>query len=200
MPSNTNPPLDREAVAMIFRSLRGRFGNAFVDKFRTGRKVPDGQLQAGMDVGLLEAMDVWASELRDLTEAEIRHALATKFKFPPSADEFITAACNRDYSTHPANALPALPPAKITELDRQAAAKHMGTIAGTVRRLSMPQNRLRIDWAEEIARQVEAGQYRGGHYGARIAAEALKATRRPVPPALARFLPDAANEGGEAAA
>jgi len=188
MPSKTEP-MSRETIAMIFRSLRGRFGNAFVEKFRSGRKVPDGQPQAGMDVGLLEAMDVWAHELRGLTEAEIRHALDTKFKYPPSADEFVTAACSRDYSAHPANTLPALPPAQITELDRQAAAKHMGTIAGTVKRMSMNQHRLRLDWAENIAKEVAAGHYKGGAYGATMAAEAFLASRRPVPQSLTPYLP-----------
>ncbi len=199
MPSKTEP-MSRDTIAMIFRSLRGRFGNAFVEKFRSGRKVPDGQPQAGMDVGLLEAMDVWAHELRGLTQAEIRHAMDTKFKYPPSADEFVTAACNRDYSAHPANTLPALPPAQITELDRQAAAKHIGTIASTVKRMGMGQFGLRLDWAENIAKEVAAGHYKGGAYGARMAAEALLAGRRTVPASLVPFLPVPANDDAQEAA
>lgn len=193
--------VDPQTIRFIFRTLRGRFGNAFVDKYRdNGERVQDPISGKLVDPGLLEAMDIWAYELRNLTEAEIRHALDTKFKFPPSADEFVTAACSRDYSAHPANALPALPPAQITELDRQAAAKHIGTIASTVKRMSMNQPRLRLDWAEKIGKEVAAGHYKGGANGARMAAEALLACRCPVPASLVPFLPVPANDDAQEAA
>lgn len=198
---NSAKSVDPQTIRFIFRTLRGRFGNAFVDKYRdNGERVQDHVSGKLVDPGLLEAMDVWAYELRNLSEAEIRHALETKFKYPPSADEFVTAACNRDYSAHPANTLPALPPAQITELDRQAAAKHMGTIAGTVKRMSMGQFGMRLDWAENIAKEVAAGHYKGGAYGARMAAEALLASRRTVPASLVPFLPVPANDDAQEAA
>lgn len=198
---NSAKSVDPQTIRFIFRTMRGRFGNAFVDKYRdNGERVQDHVSGKLVDPGLLEAMDVWAYELRNLSEAEIRHALETKFKYPPSADEFVTAACNRDYSAHPANTLPALPPAQITELDRQAAAKHMGTIAGTVKRMSMGQFGLRLDWAENIAKEVAAGHYKGGAYGARMAAEALLASRRTVPASLVPFLPVPANDDAQEAA
>lgn len=198
---NSAKSVDPQTIRFIFRTLRGRFGNSFVDKYRdNGERVQDHVSGKLVDPGLLEAMDVWAYELRNLSEAEIRHALETKFKYPPSADEFVTAACNRDYSAHPANTLPALPPAQITELDRQAAAKHMGTIAGTVKRMSIGQFGLRLDWAENIAKEVAAGHYKGGAYGARMAAEALLASRRTVPASLVPFLPVPANDDAQEAA
>lgn len=183
--------VNREVVENIFRSLRGRFGNAFVDKYRSGDRVPDGLPHAGKDVGLLEAMDVWAHELRYLTLADVEHGLKAKFKYPPSADEFVTACCLRDYSAMPHNTVPALPPAAITELDRQAARKHMATVTSTVRSMAFPQgNAKRVDWAERIARDVAAGNYTGGAYGARMAAEALLDARKPIPAALVKFLPN----------
>lgn len=183
--------IDQGTVAMIFRTLRGRFGSAFVEKFRSGTLVRDGLPNAGKDTGLLEAMDVWAHELRHLTLADVEHGLKTKFKYPPSADEFVTACCQRDYSAQAHNTVPALPPAAITELDRQAARKHMATVTSTVRGMSFPQgNAKRVDWAERIARDVEAGNYTGGAYGARMAAEALLDARKPIPPALVKFLPN----------
>lgn len=198
---NSAKSVDPQTIRFIFRTMRGRFGNAFVDKYRdNGERVQDHVSGKLVDPGLLEAMDVWAYELRNLSEAEIRHALETKFKYPPSADEFVTAACNRDYSAHPANTLPALPPAQITELDRQAAAKHMGTIAGTVKRMSMGQFGMRLDWAENIAKEVAAGHYKGGAYGARMVAEALLASRRAVPASLVPFLPVPANDDAQEAA
>lgn len=200
MPSTPDTPLPHELVAAVFRSLRGRFGNAFVDKFRTGRLVPAGQPHAGKDTGLLEAMDVWAYELRHLGEADIRHGLASRFKYPPSADEFITACCNRDYSAHPANVLPALAKAPPDALERELAARHLASVAGTVKRLAMPPSRLRIDWAERIARQVAAGHYKGGHYGASLAAQALLAARQAIPPSLVPYLPTPANDQPDEAA
>lgn len=183
--------VNREVVENIFRSLRGRFGNAFVDKYRSGDRVPDGLPHAGKDVGLLEAMDVWAHELRHLTLADVEHGLKTKFKYPPSADEFVTACCQRDYSAQAHNTVPSLPPVAITELDRQAARKHMATVTSTVRGMSFPQgNAKRVEWAERIARDVAAGNYTGGAYGSRMAAEALLDARKPIPAALVKFLPN----------
>lgn len=183
--------VNREVVENIFRSLRGRFGNAFVDKYRSGDRVPDGLPHAGKDVGLLEAMDVWAHELNGLSLADIEHGLKSKFKYPPSADEFVQACNQRDYSALAHNTVPALPPAAITELDRQAARKHMATVTSTVRGMSFPQGNVkRVDWAERIARDVAAGNYTGGAYGARMAAEALLDARKPIPAALVKFLPN----------
>lgn len=189
------PCVNREVVENIFRSLRGRFGNAFVDKYRSGDRVPDGLPHAGKDVGLLETMDVWAHELRELTLADIEHGLKTKFKYPPSADEFVQACCQRDYASLPQNTLPALPPAAITELDRQAAKKHMATVTSTMRGMQFPRdNQNRLDWAERIADEVERHVYRGGTHGAQMAAEAFHNSRRPVPAALLPFVPKSSRE------
>ena len=183
-------PISQATVANIFRVLRGRFGTAFVDKFRSGVRVEDGPF-AGKDAGLLETMDVWANELAGLSMADIEHGLSIKFKFPPSCDEFVQACVQRDYSAQAHNTVPALPPAAITELDRQAARKHMATVTSTVRGMCFPQgNAKRVDWAERIARDVAAGNYTGGAYGARMAAEALLDARKPIPAALVKFLPD----------
>ena len=107
-------PISQATVANIFRVLRGRFGTAFVDKFRSGVRIEGGPF-AGKDAGLLETMDVWANELAGLSMADIEHGLSIKFKFPPSCDEFVQACVQRDYSAQAHNTVPALPPAAITE-------------------------------------------------------------------------------------
>lgn len=198
--ADSRPPLPYEVVAMIFRSLRGRFGNAFVDKFRTGRYVPEDQPNAGKDLGLLEAMDVWAHELRELSQQDIEHGLRCRFKFPPSADEFITAACTRDYGAMPSNQFAALPPARITELDRERAAQHLQTVTGTVRKVVGSTNHgQRLDWALEIARRIERGLPQSS-YGAKLAAEALLNARQSIPAVLAKYLPAPANDEDQEAA
>ena len=58
----------------------------------------------------------------------------------------------------------------------------------------------RLDWAYRIAKEVKAGNYKGGTYGARMAAEALLASRRTVPASLVPFLPVPANDDAQEAA
>lgn len=190
-------PISQATVANIFRVLRGRFGSAFVDKYRSGVKVEDGPF-AGKDAGLLETMDVWASELGGLSMADIEHGLNSKFKYPPSCDEFVQACVQRDYSAQPQNNFPALPPARITELDRKAAKQHMATVSSAVRGMSFPAgNQKRVDWAMTIAAEVERKNYHGGSYGARMAAEALLDAHKPIPAALIPFLPAVKREERE---
>ncbi|UGA38206.1 hypothetical protein JOS77_30795 [Chromobacterium haemolyticum] len=79
---------DSQTIRFVFRTLRGRFGNGFVDKFRSDdEKVLDAVTGKMVDPGLLEAMDVWAYELRKLNNADIQHGLTCRFKYPPSADD-----------------------------------------------------------------------------------------------------------------
>ena len=80
-------------VSKLFMRLHGRFGNGFFDKFRVGQTDRDGN-----DIGVENAKQVWAEELAGLAGEEIARGLATKFKFPPSCDEFLTA-CRPDESS-----------------------------------------------------------------------------------------------------
>jgi hypothetical protein len=88
--------LPTEWVERIFMRLHGRFGNAFFDKFRVGQLNADGE-----DIGILNAKQVWAEELANLSVERIKKGLAAKFEYAPSADDFIQAcspvpACHRD--------------------------------------------------------------------------------------------------------
>lgn len=73
-------------VERIFMRLHGRFGNPFFDKFRVGKTDSEGN-----DVGIENAKKVWSEELGGFTLDEIKLALAGRFTFPPSLDEFMQA-------------------------------------------------------------------------------------------------------------
>jgi len=184
----SNSPASLATVAMIFRSLRGRFGTAFVDRYRSGSVVPDGQPNAGKDTGLLEAMAVWAHELRGLSAAEIQRGVEAKFKFPPSCDEFVQACCRDvDYAALHNEQFKALPAPTLT---REEAAQRMAQVQGAARSARFPiDNRLRLDWAYAIAEETARGVYHGGIWLKRIAALAIESSRKPVPESLRAFLP-----------
>ncbi|WP_374557724.1 hypothetical protein [Aquitalea pelogenes] len=180
------PYVDHTVVGNIFRSLRGRFGNAFMDKFRSGKAVPEGQQNAGRDTGLLEAIDVWVYELRQLSDKDIQHGLSCRFKYPPSADEFVHACCTREITPPtPTGDLQSLPAPTLT---REQAEKHLSRLGGAVKSLSSGNDRLRLDWAHKIAEESANGTYCGGLMGKRLAADAFYDSRNPVPAALLPFL------------
>lgn len=81
------PALPMPWVERIFQRMHGRFGNAFTEKFRVGRLDADGE-----DIGVLNAKAVWAEELAGYTPDELKRALAHRYAFPPSLDEFQRAA------------------------------------------------------------------------------------------------------------
>ncbi|WP_162897049.1 hypothetical protein [Chromobacterium rhizoryzae] len=183
MPSQIDPA----TIAMIFRSLRGRFGNAFVDKFRSGQAVASGQ-HAGKDSGLVEAMEVWAYELRQLTQADIQHGLTCRFKYPPSSDEFITACCTREI-TPPKGEYNSLQ-LEAPKMTRAQAEKHITQIGAAVKSVAKgPGDRVCLEWALMIADETARGVYRAnGGYSQRLAADAFYENQRPVPESLKPFL------------
>jgi hypothetical protein len=95
-----------EWVDRIFQKLHGRFGNRFLDNYRTGEV--DG---AGNDVGVLNAKNEWALKLGDLTPKRILKGLDADFDYPPDADKF-KKSCTSTPSCHRDNSLLALPKAK----------------------------------------------------------------------------------------
>jgi hypothetical protein len=78
--------LPTEWIERIFMRLHGRFGNQFTDKWRIG--VLNKQ---GVDIGVLNAKQVWAEELAHLSVERIKKGLSTKFTHPPSCDDFARA-------------------------------------------------------------------------------------------------------------
>lgn len=180
------PYVDPSVIANIFRSLRGRFGNAFVDKYRSGKSVPAGQPNAGKDTGLLEAMDVWGHELRELSAKDIEHGLSCKFKYPPSADEFVQACCTREIT--PPMPDPDQKALSAPRMSREQAEVHIAQVRKTANSMRFPSDNVRkLDWAYQIAEETAAGAYRCG-YGQRMAAEAFYDAGKPVPESLVPFL------------
>jgi hypothetical protein len=186
----SNSPLSRAVVENIFRALRGRFGSEFVNRYRSGEIVPKGKPNEGKDTGLLEAMDVWAYELRDLSTADIQHGLNSKFRRAPSSDEFIQACVNRDYrppnEDFKASEAKALAAPRMSREEAQIRLSEMGGAVKTTGTVG----RANIEWAYTIARQVEQGVYRSGSHCCRMAAEAIRDARQPVPECLRKYLPN----------
>ncbi|MBM2884075.1 hypothetical protein JFK97_06695 [Chromobacterium phragmitis] len=184
---------DPQAIRFVFRSLRGRFGNAFVDKYRSGEdKVTDPISGKLVDPGLLEAMDVWAYELRELSKADIQHGLKAKFKYPPSSDEFVQACCSREI-TPPTPTLTDEAQRKLAgpSMTREEAEVHIAQVAQAAKSMAMPtDNRHRLEWAYKIAREINQGVSRTNAYTRRMAAEALLNARKPVPVELVPYLPE----------
>ncbi|OQS41145.1 hypothetical protein [Chromobacterium haemolyticum] len=178
--------LDRATVREIFRVLRGSFGSVFLEKFRTGKLVEGGP-NDGHDVGVLEAMDVWAQKLRNLSPADVKHGLDTTFKHPPSCDEFLTACCARDIRP-PA---PEYNPNQLTgpRMTREEAEVQIAQVKRAARSMRFPSDNVRkLEWAYAIADETARGVYKGGMHGKRMAAEAIQDSRKPVPESLVPFL------------
>lgn len=119
MQPNTLPP---EWVEKIFMRLHGRFGNAFLNKFRVGQIDP----KTNEDIGLLNAKYTWAQDLAHLSPERIAKGLKAKYESMngPSADDFVKAAtpvpaCHRDHT------LLALPKPK---LEREKVQVHLQKI------------------------------------------------------------------------
>jgi len=73
-------------VRGIFTKLHGRFGNPFLDKFRTGKTIETAG--GARDAGLEMAIATWAEGLTGLTPEQIKHGLLGLYDYPPSLDEF----------------------------------------------------------------------------------------------------------------
>ena len=72
-----------EWIDRIFIRLHGRFGNNFLDKFKTGQSDANGN-----DLGILNAKNVWAEELADMSVERIKNALLHNYEYAPSCDQF----------------------------------------------------------------------------------------------------------------
>lgn len=78
-------PLPMEWIERIFMRLHGRFGNDFLNKYRTGEVV------SGVDIGIENAKRTWSEDMAGISAERIKNALDTKFAKAPSCDDFILA-------------------------------------------------------------------------------------------------------------
>lgn len=86
MPSSSDLPMD--VVRKIFTVLHGRFGNAFLNKFATGKLITIQGQDRPRDMGVETAMRTWAKRLAGLNPDQIAYGLSFDYSFPPSCDEF----------------------------------------------------------------------------------------------------------------
>ncbi|WP_143738685.1 hypothetical protein [Methylobacillus rhizosphaerae] len=68
--------------------LHGRFGNAFLNKFATGKLITVQGQDHPRDMGVETAMRTWAKQLGGMTPDQIAYGLGFDYDFPPSCDEF----------------------------------------------------------------------------------------------------------------
>lgn len=98
-----------EWIDRIFIRLHGRFGNNFLDKFKTG------QVDAsGNDLGILNAKHVWSEELAGMSVDRIKNALLHSYDYAPSCDQF-KAQCKTTSKLPEHNDYKALPKPKMTD-------------------------------------------------------------------------------------
>lgn len=107
-------PLPSEWIDRIFMRLHGRFGSNFGDKFKTGQKD-----EHGVDLGIINAKQVWAEELAGISAERIKNALLHNYEYAPSCDQF-KLQCKTPTQSH--SDYKALPKPKVS--DEQLAVIH----------------------------------------------------------------------------
>jgi hypothetical protein len=143
-------------VARIFRELQGFYGSRFLDMWRIGQLLPDGQ-----DAGIANAKEVWGEKLAGFADQpeRIKRALESLGPHPPTLPEFI-ALC-RQHSPHIQDLLPPPTPdadRRLRNIEQAAAVK----VAGDVGKA----------WAHRLIARQQAGE-RLSEVQVRFASEAL---------------------------
>ena len=118
--STLRHPLPLGWVRKLFAELQGNYGTRFLDMWRSGQADTNGD-----DVGLQNAMDMWAEKLAGFRERPdaIRRVLDTLPKHPPTLPEFVEL-CRTSCPKQEMKALPApdVPPAVIAARKAEAIA------------------------------------------------------------------------------
>ena len=127
--STLRQPLPLGWVRKLFAELQGNYGARFLDMWRSGQADTNGD-----DLGLQNAMDMWAEKLAGFRERPdaIRRVLDTLPKHPPTLPEFVEL-CRTSCPKQEVKALPApeVPPSVIEA--RQAEAQAIAArVAGNV--------------------------------------------------------------------
>lgn len=104
--SRQQSPLPEAWVTRIFLALQGNYGTRFLNMWKLGQTLPDGQ-----DAGLVNAKRVWAEKLAGFADRPecIKHVLDALPEDPPTLPQFVDL-CRKA----PKKELPALPH-KLTE-------------------------------------------------------------------------------------
>ena len=144
--STLRQPLPAGWVRKLFGELQGNYGTRFLDMWRSGQTDTNGD-----DVGLQNAMALWAEKLAGFRERPdaIRRVLDTLPKHPPTLPEFVEL-CRQSCPKQEMKALPApdVPPAVIAA--RQAEAEAMAK--------SIAKKASGMEWAERLKAEYLAGR------------------------------------------
>ena len=132
-------------VERIFQRLHGRFGNPFLDKFRTGQADPNGN-----DIGIENAKRTWSEELAGISAERLKTALEASYDYPPSCDEF-KRACRSTPECH--QPLPALPKPQLSPEQLEQRRSEVKTVADAMK-AKQPSR----EWAQRILIRKEAGE------------------------------------------
>lgn len=130
----------------LFAELQGNYGTRFLDMWRSGVTDTNGD-----DVGLQNAMDMWAEKLAGFRERPdaIRRVLDTLPKHPPTLPEFVEL-CRTSCPKQEVKALPApdVPPYVIAarQAEAEAMAKRIAKKASGT------------EWAERLKAEYLAGR------------------------------------------
>ena len=118
--STLRQPLPAGWVRKLFGELQGNYGTRFLDMWRSGQTDTNGD-----DVGLQNAMALWAEKLAGFRERPdaIRRVLDTLPKHPPTLPEFVEL-CRTSCPKQEMKALPApdVPPSVIEARQAEAQA------------------------------------------------------------------------------
>ena len=118
--STLRQPLKRSWVRKLFAEMQGNYGTRFLDMWRSGQADTNGD-----DVGLQNAMDMWAEKLAGFRERPdaIRRVLDTLPKHPPTLPEFVDL-CRTSCPKQEMKALPApeVPPSVIAARQAEVQA------------------------------------------------------------------------------
>ena len=141
--STLRQPLKRSWVRKLFAELQGNYGTRFLDMWRSGVTDTNGD-----DVGLQNAMDMWAEKLAGFRERPdaIRRVLDTLPPHPPTLPEFV-ALCRTSCPKQEVKALPApdVPPAVIAARQAEAQAMARQVLAPKVDHMAWAKLH-RADW------------------------------------------------------
>jgi len=138
----SRPPLPGHWVAKIFRELQGFYGSRFLDMWRIGQLLPNGQ-----DVGIENAKAVWGEKLAGFADRpeSIKRALESLGTHPPTLPEFI-GLCRQHSPSIPDLLPPPTPDAeKRLRNIEQASAVKVGADMGKA-------------WAHRLIAREKAGE------------------------------------------
>ncbi len=122
--STSRPPLPSHWVARIFRELQGYYGSRFLDMWRVGQLLPDGQ-----DAGIANAKEVWGEKLAGFADRPecIKRALESLPQHPPTLPEFV-GLCRQFTPAYP-------PMLKGPHPDEETRKRNMDGVTDLVRRM-----------------------------------------------------------------